>query len=58
MVYRPAQLILRNFEGNIRLGLYVSVWMGRKNSEIFYDNIFIFDSTGFDPKFVAFVATR
>ena len=27
-----------------------------KLKEIFYDNSFVFGSTGFDPKFVAFAA--
>ena len=53
-LFWPSQFILRNFKGKMySYRIMCFSMMGRKNHEMFYDNSFVFGSTGFDPKFVA-----
>ena len=61
MLYRLSQLILRKFDRK-KYPFWILCFsrMGRKNLNFlkFFANSFVFGSTGLDPKFVAFVATR
>ena len=57
MIYQPSQLIMRNLVGQYIACDYVfqNGWFVKTSKiyEVFYDNSFVFRSTGFDRKFFA-----
>ena len=62
MVYRRSHFILRNFGGQISVwdDVFQFGWVVKcfEFYGVFYDSSFVFGSTDFDPKFVAFFAAR